>query len=582
VELERQYVSAEQRIDYSRVMSKPVWHPWAAMSVALLIYGFFNAIWWGNAWDDMAITLGFARTLADAGLVAPTPLSDPVEGTSSLLWMGLHAIIYKLHGHSELLFHQAKYLCIAFLVLNAGLIFAVSVTCGISKSLATLVSVSFSGSYVAIIESINGMENPLFLFLYCIVFISYFNIYSRYYFSIFLISSSALIFIRWEGIWFLLPFFLINGWRFGYRGLFAAQHWLWVGLFAGQTLWRVLTFGDFIPNTVRAKAQAPYSPAAASDFGNAVELRISTLLHEIVPFKAFLLIAACALALILAVQIMRAGKWLPAIRRLYDDVPWPIRLLAAISIAGCIFAMFTGRDYWGYSGRMFFIAAPFLIALAAWLLQRSAETVYRRTALPVIVMTLATLFTVGGGITRAHQHLRSNAITVTQVAQILPALETAKRLTGQPKLTIAHSDLGALVLYGETIRVIDTALLCNPVLAKEGYTEFERQIFEKEQPGLIQTHGMWTTLSRIAEMGRLYADYVPLFVNGVRFFIRSELLKKIPTARLQRRRFSPDGRTEDYSQDLLWTKHSGRADFEINRQFGYYWVPVSQDLQSPR
>jgi hypothetical protein len=54
------------------------------MSAALLIYGIFNAVWWESAWDDMAITLGFARTLADAGMVAPTPLSDPVEGTSSL------------------------------------------------------------------------------------------------------------------------------------------------------------------------------------------------------------------------------------------------------------------------------------------------------------------------------------------------------------------------------------------------------------------------------------------------------------------------------------------------------------------
>jgi hypothetical protein len=78
--------------------------------------------------------------------------------------MGLHAIFYKLHGDPDLLFSQAKFLSIAFLVMNAGLIFAVSVSCGISRSLATLASISFSGSYVAIIESINGMENPLFLF----------------------------------------------------------------------------------------------------------------------------------------------------------------------------------------------------------------------------------------------------------------------------------------------------------------------------------------------------------------------------------------------------------------------------------
>lgn len=57
------------------------WYPSAAIVLAALLFAVFNTYWWSDAWDDMAITLGFARTFAETGIVAPTPLSAPVEGS---------------------------------------------------------------------------------------------------------------------------------------------------------------------------------------------------------------------------------------------------------------------------------------------------------------------------------------------------------------------------------------------------------------------------------------------------------------------------------------------------------------------
>jgi len=45
-----------------------------------------------NGWDDGAITLAFARTLAGHGRVALTPRSEAVEGFSSVSWLLLNAL----------------------------------------------------------------------------------------------------------------------------------------------------------------------------------------------------------------------------------------------------------------------------------------------------------------------------------------------------------------------------------------------------------------------------------------------------------------------------------------------------------
>ena len=172
-------------------------YPWIAALLSALLYAAFNAYYWDRAWDDMAITLGFARTLADAGMVAPTPLSDPVEGTSSLLWTALNAALYKLHGDPDGLFTQAKLLSIAFLLLDVAMVFAVAVACGVSRLLAFIVSLTFAGCYPTIIESVNGMENPFYVFIYCVAFISHLKIPSKIPFMIFLTSSSTILFVRW-------------------------------------------------------------------------------------------------------------------------------------------------------------------------------------------------------------------------------------------------------------------------------------------------------------------------------------------------------------------------------------------------
>ena len=50
--------------------------------------------------------------------------------------------------------------------------------------------------------------------------------------------------------------------------------------------------------------------------------------------------------------------------------------------------------------------------------------------------------------------------------------------------------MGALLLFSNQLRIIDTALLCNKILAKNGYKIFNDYIFNIEKPDVIETHGI--------------------------------------------------------------------------------------------
>ncbi len=199
-----------------------------------------------------------------------------------------------------------------------------------------------------------------------------------------------------------------------------------------------------------------------------------------------------------------------------------------------------------------------------------------------IALAAAAAITVANDVRGASRHLIRNTITVAEMERVLPALESAKRLSGVSKLVVAHPDLGALLLFGNGFRVIDTALLCNRRLARKGYDAFEDEIFVRERPDVIQTHEVWTMISRIAEKESLYTDYAPIFLDGVRLFMRRDLLARIPARMLQQRRFARDGGSPDYDRSLFWTIRSRPADFAINRRFGYYWAPAGDFGASSR
>ena len=79
-----------------------------AVAAACLAHVAAAVLFHAITWDDSAITLGFARTLALSGEIRPTLLSERVEGFSTPLWMAINAGAYAALRDSDALLVFAK------------------------------------------------------------------------------------------------------------------------------------------------------------------------------------------------------------------------------------------------------------------------------------------------------------------------------------------------------------------------------------------------------------------------------------------------------------------------------------------
>ena len=59
------------------------------------------------------------------------------------------------------------------------------------------------------------------------------------------------------------------------------------------------------------------------------------------------------------------------------------------------------------------------------------------------------------------------------------------------------------------IKVIDTALLTNRELAKSGYSFFDEYL-SKTLPDVIETHGIWSKVSKIYKSQAFLSRYTPV------------------------------------------------------------------------
>ena len=226
-------------------------------------------------------------------------------------------------------------------------------------TLAALIADIFAAQAVAFYKSINGMEHPLFVFLMLASFWGYLAKERRGRYLVFLAASTLVVTIRWEGLWFVAPFFLRSVVEGGPRRIAAEKHLLWAAVFVGLTLFRLAYFGDLVPNTIIAKSNPPYAMDALS-----VWPRINAMVAAVLPtLPCFIVVAALSLAR----RRDDGGK--PSAVALARAV-WASRdLFCIVSLvaAGLVFVFAIG-DNWGPRSRLFFPALPFAFIGAAALL----------------------------------------------------------------------------------------------------------------------------------------------------------------------------------------------------------------------
>ena len=87
-------------------------------------------------------------------------------------------------------------------------------------------------------------------------------------------------------------------------------------------------------------------------------------------------------------------------------------------------------------------------------------------------------------------------------------------------------DVGGLGLACPEINVLDSALLTNKFLAKNGYSKFS-VYFKKHQPDIIETHGGWSKVSGIYEMNEFSDNYLPVVVNNNWLYLRRDHFNRL-------------------------------------------------------
>ena len=214
------------------------------------------------------------------------------------------------------------------------------------------------------------MEHPLFVFLMLASFWGYLAKERRGRYLVFLAASTLVVTIRWEGLWFVAPFFLRSVVEGGPRRIAAAEHLLWAAVFVGLTLFRLAYFGDLVPNTIIA------NPPSLRD-GCIVRLAADhAMVAAVLPtLPCFIVVAALSLAR----RRDDGGK--PSAVALARAV-WASRdLFCIVSLvaAGLVFVFAIG-DNWGPRSRLFFPALPFAFIGAAALLGGMASGPSRECA----------------------------------------------------------------------------------------------------------------------------------------------------------------------------------------------------------
>lgn len=495
----------------------------ATVLAAFLIINFTGIYWVGPyAWDDGAITLAYAKTLAEHGRFALTGASDISEGSSSLLFVLLMSALHRVFAFNFENFILAS---------QAAAFFA---TCAVMilvyRQLALSIPNPFYRAIVAGLlgtlpmftaEILNGMEMSVFAFLLAAAAVAYQSKSGLIYWLI-----PLLLLVRFETIFYLL--FSFTGLLVmdkTQRSYLAKLTGFTLLVFCCISLFRFTFFGDIIPNTVRAKMHPPYSPA---DMPGKVFLRALGLM-EFFFVHSYLLFFSATLLL----WQRKTGLLLPAFK-------W----LLILSFG--IFSMVTGKN-WSYDGRMFLPCLPLFILAMNDVLGYCAAKQW----LALMVMTLALAGTHYGNLAL----FKANVQTATDGGHYqerlsnrlenLPgirlknpgiwygvtpqnyritglAVENLRKVLGLQNITFMAPDVGGLGLCCDNIRVIDSGMLTNPSLANRGYENFNEYL-KNMSPDVIETHDIWSEVSGIYQSPFFTDNYKPVICDNNLFWLRSDL-----------------------------------------------------------
>ena len=413
-------------------------------------------------------------------------------------------------------------------------------------------------------ETVNGMETPLLVTLLFAMLLLGRREGRRARIG-YLLAGAGVVLTRWEAIWLLIPFALLE--RPVRRAVVAGASW--VGVFVASTMWRWWYFGALLPNTITAKRHPPYSDPA---WHEGVKARLMQPGAIVAACWFAALVAAGYLAYLLMTRQAKPGSFAREWRRSYE-------LRFALLFTGFAGLLATGiGPNWGPPLRTFYAGWPFLLGLVLLPLgmgdraPRGQRGVLAGATAVLCGLTLWRMAGLLGEMSAVNAPTYMQYVTVDKIARLNGMLDDVRVASGRKTLVYAGPDIGGILLYAKGIQVVDLGLLCDQVLARKGFAAVETYVLGERRPDVIEVHRFWTRLTGLESSPRFRAEYEPVEVDGIRVFLRRELVAGIPAERLREERFSEDGSFAEYDPQAFPYIRYNQPDWELNRSFGSYLV----------
>lgn len=468
-------------------------------------------------WDDGAITLAYGKTLATAGQYALTASSEIVEGSSGNFLVLLTSVFCEIFSpdFTELItFSQYNSLFFTLATLLMVFLFLRRQN-ACSKNAALAITAGVGLLPMFFMEICNGMEMTM-LSAFLLLFLWFYMQKSVWVFPVIII----LLLIRFEAVFYLgVALFAQVIFNKNERPYAIKLLVFLVLSFIIYTAVRYLYFGDWLPNTIVAKMNPPYSEVSLE---KALMAKMNGGLNFIKSYFFPLL-----LMVLVAISDFR--------KSISDVRFWLI-------VAFFIFTLVSGSE-WGYRGRMTFAVYPIMVIFLADKLSQNQFLVKRlslsqRTVLlfSVVFLTIFSNINVYGKLcnTIVHggycqgrylpQHITADFLKETPNPKTTGVTPDNIRITGQAVdslktilnlnvIKLVTPDVGGVGLAFDKINVIDSGLLTNKTLAHKGYSYFGTYL-EQCQPDVINTHDKWTEVSHIFSQDYFKNNFVAVIFDN--------------------------------------------------------------------
>ncbi|MFJ8537536.1 hypothetical protein [Streptomyces sp. NPDC093591] len=293
--------------------------------------------------------------------------------------------------------------------------------------------------------------------------------------------------------------------------------------FAVLTALRLAIFGSPLPNTVIAKQSSPYS--ADSTFRHVLQVCVAAM--EVL----YVLLPAAVIA-VTAWAGMRSGSrsvGAEAFRRIRSRSVHPVASFGLGYIgAVALFNVAIGRN-WGYIGRM--EQSAIALGVVALALSKPGVMRFLKSTPRLFAVTAALLLLTACGIEKqfiaARLHPGSEAaVTPAAYRMTGEAMDAVRVRLGQPELTVLTPDVGGSSLCCANLKILDLALLANSALARTGYAAMPSYL-EANKPDLVETHGMWSEVSKLYDVTYFRHNYTPIVVHNMWMYLRNDLRQEL-------------------------------------------------------